>query len=305
MFGCENAEEFYYTSAVKYLLGGIVRTMARHHKVFLKFGAGILFMVLLLGVMLCFGRTSLKIHLAVRQMARKEFAPEKRNRVRPEFKVLPSDWIPAMRQPMDKIWAGLGLKGMNYFSFGGPAHWFTSYSARSDPSSPLYQAWFGVYVIAGRANWLSPDGTIVISKLAQSAEFDQNAWLKAMGDRSPQTEFVASEKEETVVIAKEVRPLITATFRSHSDLNTNIRGMSGLIGMPPDKQWARNLDSYHDVMLTGLLSTWYESADDVTIVVYANSAGYHTKDGRDVDFFPVLRTDLMSMMSGVEFKRTD
>ena len=286
------------------MLDGNATIMRRCYKAILKWGAAVFLLILLLGWILWLGRTSLILRLAAWQTGRKAVATETRNGLKPEFEMLPAGWIPQMCQPMDGIWTGLGLKGMNYFSFGGPAHRFDDYSARSDPSSPLYQAWFGVYVIAGHANWVSADGTITGSELARVAEFDQNAWLGAMGDTKPQTEFVASEKPESVKIAGKVRPLIVATFRSHSDLNTNKSKLAELVGMPRQEQWNRDLDSYHNVLLTGFLSAWYEPAKDVTIVVYANGAGYKTRNGREVDCFPALRKDFISLMSALEFKRS-
>jgi hypothetical protein len=220
--------------------------------------------------------------------------------LKPRFKTLPRGWVAQMCEPMDRIWAPLGLKGTNYYSFAGPARASDSCSARSDPSSRFYQAWFGVYIIAGRGNWLSADRSINSPDLLRIAERDQNAWLSAMGDEHPETSCIATQKLESLEIAGRMRPLVKATFRSHSDLNPGKTGLAAQLGMPKPEQWNRDLEAYHDILLTGFISTWYEPAENATIVVYASAAGYRTKAGRVVDYFPNLQKDLLSMMRSVE-----
>ena len=277
--------------------------MPRNRKTLLKTALALGLVLGLLGTAVWAARTSLKLRFAAWQMARESVAAEPRHRLEPRLKALPSGWIGQMCQPMDRIWAPLGLKGMNYFSFGGPPHWFARYSARSEPSSRFYQAWFGVYVIAGRAKWFAADGSIDASQLARVAECDQNAWLSAMGDEAPQTRCETAGKPESLEIAGKSRPLIRAALRSHSDLNPGGTALAALLGMPRPDQWSRELEAYHDILLAGYFSTWHEPVEDVTIVVYANAAGYQTKDGRAVDFFPSLQKELLSMMKSVEFER--
>jgi hypothetical protein len=259
----------------------------------------------------CFSRTCTKLVLliglelcaAVWLMGMVAAAAESPQGLIPRFNTLPPGWVAQRCQPMDRIWAPLGVKGTNYYSFGGPAKASDTYSARSDPSSWLYQAWFGVYIIAGRASWFAADGTVSFSDLSRLVQRDQNAWLSAMGDAHPETSCAATEKLEPLEIAGKTRPLIKATLRSHSDLNSGKTGLAEALGMPKPEQWNRDLDPYHDILLTGLLSTWYEPAENATIVVYASAAGYRTKHGRTVDYFPSLQKDLLSMMRRVELDR--
>jgi hypothetical protein len=279
--------------------------MTEPHKRFLRICTALVLLMGLLGIVVWPARPWLKLRLAAWHAGRGAGAAETRHGLKPRFKALPPGWVAQMCQPMDSIWAPLGLKGTNYYSFGGPAQAPHTYSARSDPSSRLYQAWFGVYIIAGRVNWLAADGSVHFPDLSRVAERDQNDWLSTMGDEHPETSCVAAGEPESLEIAGKIRPLIKATLRSHSDLSPGRTGLAAQLGMPKPEQWNQDLEAYHDILLTGFFSTWYEPVENATIVVYANAAGYQTKDGRAVDYFPSLQKDLISMIRSVEFERYD
>jgi hypothetical protein len=50
---------------------------------------------------------------------------------------------------MTPHWEPLHATGTNYYAFGAPKPG-NRYAERSDPASPLYQAWIGVYAIDTR-----------------------------------------------------------------------------------------------------------------------------------------------------------
>ncbi len=58
----------------------------------------------------------------------------------------PSVWITPMKNQMNEIWVPIKAGGVNYYMFAAPSTWLSSYSERSNPASPYYQAWVGAYV---------------------------------------------------------------------------------------------------------------------------------------------------------------
>src|ERR1700690_3162360 len=105
-------------------------------------------------------------------------------RVNIAFDPLPAGWI-ADQQVMDPIWEPLGVRGVNHYAYGGPVL-PNEFSSRSDPDSPLYQAWFGVYTIAGgKDKWPTGKKGRVFQAAVKLAEYDHRSWLEAMGDPKP------------------------------------------------------------------------------------------------------------------------
>jgi hypothetical protein len=52
-------------------------------------------------------------------------------------------WVTPMKNQMNEIWEPAKVQGVNYYTFAGPTTWLRSYSERSNPRSPYYQAWGG------------------------------------------------------------------------------------------------------------------------------------------------------------------
>ncbi len=86
---------------------------------------------------------------------------------------------------MDPIWKPLGYKGVNFYAYGGPSN-KQDIAVRSEPDSPLYQAWFGAYVISGGKSISEVgDKNQACQAFLALGEYDQRSWLEAMGDPHP------------------------------------------------------------------------------------------------------------------------
>ena len=209
----------------------------------------------------------------------------------------PSAWVTPMKNLMNPIWAPIKTNGINYYLFAGPRTWLNSYSERSDPASPYYQAWVGAYVIK------RVDGTLPndLQALAwQTTALDQRSWLSAMGDPNPLAESTPAVSAGTITIDGRTLPLWRGTMQSHSDLSAEPRGpLATLIGMPPKSSWPAGVDSFHDVTLDGYFTWWADSARKVSIVVYAVSASYPGQTAT-VGSRSLVNDELLSLMKSAK-----
>ena len=214
---------------------------------------------------------------------------------------LPPEWS-RDKNVMDPIWEPLHLKGGNYYAFGG-AQAPNQFAARSDPGSPLYQAWFGAYAIqGGREIFSSNDQSKQFAWLAQLAEFDQKSWLGAMGDPHPEAKWTSHSAPKFETIDGVPRILYHATMKSHSDISAPGPGsppLAKMLGMPGAKSLVVAVKPFHPVTLKGLYSFWYDAARDMTFVVYAVSSSFKGPNGVLQDNGPVLQPQFRSMIKQV------
>jgi hypothetical protein len=143
--------------------------------------------------------------------------------------------------------------------FAKPQTWLRTYSERSNPISPYYQAWVGAYVIKARNGSVPAN----LESLAwQVTALDQRSWLSATLAGS-------------IPIDGRSLPLSHGTMRSHSDLSAHPSGpLATLLGMPPRSLWPSGVDSFHNVGLDGYFACWVDSQRKVSVVVYAVAANY-------------------------------
>ena len=197
-------------------------------------------------------------------------AQEKADGIAMVFGTRPSAWITPMKNLMNPIWLPIGATGVNYYPFAGPAGVLRSYSERSNPTSPYYQAWFGGYVTKRQ------DGTLPADLPAwgkQVTELDQRSWLAAMGDPHPLADSSVPTAVQTVVIDGRALQLWHATMRSHSDLSDHPEGfLATLVGMPPRASWPVGTRSFHDLTLDGYFVCWSDLTRNVSVVIYAVAA---------------------------------
>lgn len=218
---------------------------------------------------------------------------------RVEFDSLPPGWMTRQENVMDGIWQTLGASGVNYYSFGAPVP-PDPFAARSDPASPLYQAWLGAYVVRGALDSASADSAAAQQRwIASLAERDQQSWLQAMGDPSPVAQTVLPLRRSQIRIAGAMRPMYTGDMRSHSDLSQGGTPLSGSLGMPPSFQWQRDLAPFHDLLLHVQGAIWYDRLRHVTIIVYAASSQFQNKSGKLTDNGPRLDAMLRAAMGRV------
>lgn len=215
--------------------------------------------------------------------------------------MLPPEWS-RDQNVMDPIWQPLNLKGVNYYAFGG-AHAPNQFAARSDPGSPLYQAWFGAYAIqGGREIFSSDDQAKQFAWLAKLAEFDQVSWLGAMGDPHPDAKWIHHSAPKFETIDGSPRIVYQATMKSHSDISApgpDSTPLAKMIGMPGAESLVIAVKPFHPVTLKGLYSFWYDATRDMTFVVYAVSSSFTGLDGTLHDNGPVLQPQFRRMIKKV------
>jgi len=215
-----------------------------------------------------------------------------------EFDSLPPGWVAKQLNAMDDIWQPLGARGVNYYSYGAPVN--SAYAKRSDPDSPLYQAWLGAYVVSGALDSNSADSAAAQQRwIVALAERDQRSWLAAMGDPAPLAETALPLQRSQLRVAGAMRPFYHGEMRSHSDLNDGGTALSKMLGMPPRAFWQGDLAPFHDLVLHVQAAVWYDRTKHVTYIVYAASSQFQTKGGKLNDNGPRLDPILRAAMQRV------
>lgn len=185
---------------------------------------------------------------------------------------LPSAWK-TETQVMDTVWRPLGLHGVKYYAYGAPEapH---NYAARSDPSSALYQASFGVYTVSGDSAFrLATGRNYAIESVRKLADYDQRAWLAAMGDPHPFAQSDTIVDMQKITIDGVERTLCLFHMQTHSDLNAGATPLAAHVGMP-SKAMRQMLPPYHPLSLHEYYAFWYDAQRKATIIVYASSSAY-------------------------------
>jgi hypothetical protein len=214
------------------------------------------------------------------------------------FDPLPAGWI-ADQQVMDPIWEPLGVRGVNHYAYGGRTS-PNEFASRSDPDSPLYQAWFGVYTIAGGKDKFQTGAQQRDFQAAvKLAEYDQRSWLEAMGDPKPVATSDTHPVIATLVIDGAKRTLYSADMQTHSDLSSGSTPLATGIGMPPVAKWQKELSPFHEITLHCEFAFWYDAQRGITVFVYAASSAFKLKSDGIRDNGPALRKQLHEMMQRV------
>jgi hypothetical protein len=209
---------------------------------------------------------------ALGQGAKSEDGAALEHRLHVQFSIMPASWTVA-QQVMDTIWQPLGLRGVNHYAYGKAVP-PRKYAARSDPSSALYQAWFGVYTVVGDSAFRLADGkNYAIRSVMKLAEYDQRSWLAAMGDPHPFAKADTTVQMQKIMIDGVERTVCLFHMQTHSDLNPGATPLAQYIGMP-DARMRQGLRPYHDVSLHGYYAFWYDQKRNATIIVYAASSAY-------------------------------
>ncbi|MGH7654234.1 MAG: hypothetical protein ACREN6_06175 [Gemmatimonadaceae bacterium] len=182
------------------------------------------------------------------------------------FAKLPRPWVAPLKNVMNPMWKPIAAEGVNYYTFAGPSNLIRSYSERSDPASPYYQAWVGAYVTKRRDGTLPQDLT---AWARQVTELDQRSWLAAMGDPAPLAESAPPSGVGNMVVDGRTVELWHGTMRSHSDLSERANTpLATLVGMPAKSSWPPGASSFHDVTLDGYFVCWSDTNRRVSVVVY-------------------------------------
>lgn len=263
----------------------------------------IMFSIVTLVILGYFSYHALRLRIGIWMINHKSARQEIINGVKPMFTKVPAGWIKPMKQEMNQIWKPLQLKGMNYFTFGGHNTLFSKFVERSNPHSRFYQAWFGVYVIKNEGTSFGiREGNPDIIALGNLANFDQRAWLKAMGDPTPRVEGIGYVKTDSLSIEGTKHAFFEGDILSHSDLTDSISSkLVQLLGMPPRSRWKDDVTKYHDIRLKGIYGVWYSDRYDVTFVVYGCGCSFETFSHQLFNHYDEIRHDLVVMAEGIRF----
>lgn len=223
---------------------------------------------------------------------------EREDTVAVVFGPFSSAWVAPLKNDMNEIWETAKVRGVNYYTFAGPQSLLHSFSERSDPLSPYYQAWVGAYVIRG------PDGSAPADPEALARELttlDQRSWLEAMGDPHPLAELDVLKNTGTIPIDGRSWPLWHITYRSHADLSSDPRSqLARLVGMPSKSLWPAGLAAFHDVTLDGNLAWEIDAQRKVMVLVYEVSASYPGQPTLSDDTRHRLTDEMLRMMSSAK-----
>lgn len=225
---------------------------------------------------------------------------EREDTVAVVFSPFSSAWVASLKNEMNEIWETAKVRGVNYYTFAGPRSVLHSFSERSDPLSPYYQAWVGAYVIRGADGSTPADPEALARELTT---LDQRSWLDAMGDPHPLAELDVLKNIGTISIDGRSWPLWHITYRSHSDLSSDPRSqLARLVGMPSKSSWPSGLAAFHDVTLDGNLAWEIDAQRKVMVLVYEVSASYPGQPTLSDNTRHRLDAELLRMMSSAKLQ---
>ncbi|HEY0747149.1 MAG TPA: hypothetical protein VGD63_10645 [Steroidobacteraceae bacterium] len=201
---------------------------------------------------------------------------------------------------MNTIWTPIQAHGVNYFTFAAPGNWLRSYSERSNPRSPYYQAWVGGYVTK------RTDGTVPSDLpmwASQVTALDQRSWLSAMGDPMPVADFGAAAPMGNIEIDGHDLRLWHGIMQSHSDLSDHPSGpLAMLLGMPPKSTWPDGIGAFHDVILDGYFVCWSDPKRNISVVIYAVAAVFGKKSEVVGDNRRIIEDELLNLMKSARIE---
>ena len=227
-------------------------------------------------------------------------AQERKDRVTISFASTPTAWVKPMKNLMNPIWLPIQAEGVNYFTFAAPGNLLRSFSERSNPRSPYYQAWVGGYVTKRRDGTLPSDLPMWASKVTA---LDQHSWLSAMGDPMPVADFAAAAPVGNIEVDGHDLQLWHGTMQSHSDLSDHARGpLAKLLGMPPKSTWPNGIQAFHNVILDGYFVCWSDPKLHISVVIYAVAAVFEKPLGVIDDNRRTIKNDLLNFMKSARIE---
>jgi hypothetical protein len=227
-------------------------------------------------------------------------AQERKDGVKIIFTDTPTSWVKPMKNLMNPIWQSIHAQGVNYFTFGAPRNLLQSFSERSDPRSPYYQAWVGGYVTKRSDGTLPTDLPMWASEVTA---LDQRSWLSAMGDPMPLADSAAATPVGNIEVDGHHLQLWHGIMLSHSDLSDHPRGtLATLLGMPPKSTWPNGIEAFHDVTLDGYFVSWSDPNRNISVVIYAVAAVFGLQSRVIGDNRWIIKDQLLNMMKSAKIE---
>lgn len=232
------------------------------------------------------------------------FTTKARADLTPTFRFMAPGWIsPPLTISMTPYWGAFGLpdQGVNYYSSGAPRA-PSPYWERFDPTSDLYEAWFGSYVVNDfpcASEWAHPTPTTMpctVANVQALAFVDQYVWLAAYGDPSP----LAQVDPASVVVlpAPDGYFVMYAQIASHSDLGapTSLYGFD-----PPYSLYSSVVPPYQPVTLNSVARFKYIPSANELVIVYASGTQWTLLDGTKKCTPPVVEAEQLAMVFSTTF----
>ena len=225
---------------------------------------------------------------------------ERQDGVAIDFIGITPAWVKPMKNLMNTIWTPIQAKGVNYFTFAAPGNLFRSFSERSNPRSPYYQAWVGGYVTKRTDGSVPSDLPMWAS---QVTALDQRSWLSAMGDPMPVADFGPAAPVGNIEIDGRDLQLWHGTMQSHSDLSDHPSGpLATLLGMPPKSTWPIGIAAFHDVILDGYFACWSDPTRNISVVIYAVAAVFGKQSEVVGDNRRIIKDELLNLMKSAKIE---
>jgi len=224
----------------------------------------------------------------------------------PQFNYAAPGWIsPPLSIDMTPYWNDFGLpdQGTNYYSAGAPVG-TSPFWERFDPKSPLYQGWFGVYVVNDfpcASEWSQPnlkpaDIPCSIANVEDIISVDQFVWLAAYGDPTPVATFDASSV--FVSNAPDGYFLLYGAISSDSDVGGTIPTFTWY---PPYADESALVDAYAPVTLNAIARFKYIPDANELVVIYASGTEWTLLDGTKRATPPGVLAEQTAMVFATSF----
>jgi hypothetical protein len=258
------------------------------------------------------GFVNANLNVVTKILSYKTYPEEKMANRKPIFTYLPRPWISlpiktrlhTAREIMnheDQSWLGI-------FFLGGFESLTSKCICRFDPSSPYYQAWFGIYMMIH-----SRDKECIgfdeygynIDELAAVGIGDQNSWLRSYHLQEPHVEITKAQELDPDDFHPEARVAFLGEMLTHSDFN--IRGSNDwrynhLFGKPRSS-WTRMVDEHHEMVLRGYYVAWNWEDTLSTVIIYGCATAKAEKtDGTLIKNWDIMEKELKKMIRGIRFK---
>jgi hypothetical protein len=202
----------------------------------------------------------------------------------PHFGFIAPGWLAPQSIDMTPFWSAAGLPetGTNYYAAGAPASSSSPLWERFDPTSPLYQAWFGAYVVDDfqfASEWSHPHVRVAdipnsIQRVIALASVDQIAWLTGYED--PHPEAAVDPSSVVVVPAADGYFLVLARMATDSDVGAEVAPFPWT---QPESAVASEVSPYAKVTLTTAAAFKYLPSRGELVIVYWSGTEWTTLDG--------------------------
>jgi hypothetical protein len=224
----------------------------------------------------------------------------------PRFGFIAPGWLQPLNISMTPFWSAAGLPetGTNYYSAGAPASPSTPFWERFDPSSRLYQAWFGTYVVDNfqfASEWNHPIVSVEdipnsVQRVFALATIDQVAWLTGFQDPHPSAALVSS----SVVVVPMANGYFLAygQIQSHSDVGGTIPSFPFY---PPYATRSSMVSTYANVTLNATLLFKCISSTSELVIIYSSATQWTTLDGVSHSTPPSVTAMQLAMMAATSF----